>query len=124
MTSSKDTSNTLATQFGWESRVQIYARVMPKGKDNGLATSYSAFHFNKENFLMTSATPSIDKGYVLINVRELDGKQTPFQVLDNTGKPLTFSVVNAIEESITDNVREINFEPFGNKFIKVILSER
>jgi hypothetical protein len=121
LTSSKDVSNTTATKFGWESRVPIYARVMPEGKPNGLATSYSAFHFNNDNFLMTSAIPSIDKGYILINVRELDGKQTPFRVLDNTGKPVEFSVVNAIEESITNNINEINFEPYGNKFVKVKL---
>jgi len=119
LTSSKNGSNTQATKFGWESRVPMYARVMPEGKPNGLTASYSAFHFNKDNFLMTSATPSKDKGFILINVRELDGKQTPFQILDNTGKPLDFSVVNVIEESITNNVCEINFNPFDNKFIKI-----
>jgi len=109
----------LATKFGWESRVPMYARVMPEGKPNGLASSYSAFRFNNENLLMTSAIPSIDKGFILINVRELDGKQTPFRIMDDTGKPVEFSVVNAIEEIITDNINEINFEPYGNKFIKV-----
>ena len=118
LTSSKNLSNTPATRFGWESRVPMYARVMPEGKPNGLATSYSAFHFNNDNFLMTSAIPSKDKSFILINVRELDGKQTSFQILDNTGKPVEFSVVNAIEEGITNSVNEIKFEPYDNKFIK------
>ena len=119
LTSSENVSNSLATKFGWESRVPIYARVMPEGKSNGLAPSYSAFHFNKDNFLMTSSIPSKDKDFILINVRELDGKQTPFQLMDNTGKPVEFSVVNAIEESITNTISKIDFEPYGNKFIKV-----
>ena len=121
MTSTQDVSNTQATRFGWSSRIPIYSRVMPEGKSNGLPASYSTFRFNADNFLMTSATPSIDKGFILINVRELDGKPTPFRIFDNSGKPMKFSVVTAIEENITNDVAEINFEPFANKFIKVNL---
>jgi hypothetical protein len=121
LTSSNDVSNTLATRFGWNSRVPMYARVMPEGKPNGLATSYSAFHFNADNFLMASATPSRDKGFILINVRELDGKKTLFRILDNAGKPIEFSIVNAIEENISKNISEFSFEPFDNKFIKITL---
>ncbi len=119
LTSSPDVSNTKATRFGWSSRVPIYARVMPEGKTNGLPSVYSAFRFNNDNFLMTSATPSIDKGYILINVRELDGKQSKLQILDTNGSPMEFQVVNAIEEPILSNLKETDFISYENKFIKL-----
>jgi hypothetical protein len=119
LTSSDDVSDSFASRFGWSSRVPIYARVVPVGKPNRLPASFSAFRFNRDNFLMTSSTPSIDKGYVLINVRELDGKPSLFQILDNEGKPLEFSIVNLIEEEIESGLKEITFAPYGNKFIKL-----
>jgi hypothetical protein len=121
LTSGSDVSNTFATKFGWSSRVPIYARVMPKGKDNNLPMQYSSFRFSENNLLMTSATPSIDEGYILINVRELDGKQTPLQITDSSGKILEFSVVNAIEEPMQNGLKEVSFKPFENKFIKLKL---
>jgi len=121
LTSDNDLSNTVATRFGWASRVPIYARVMPEGKANNLPMSYSSFRFGKDNLLMTSATPSIDKGYILINIRELDGKPTPLQIFDSTGKILEFSVVNVLEESLQNGLKETNFAPFENKFIKLAI---
>jgi len=118
LTSDSDTSNTFATRFGWDSRIPIYARVMPKGKPNNLPASYSSFNFSKENLLMTSATPSIDKGYILINVRELDGKSTPLQITGGSGKTVEFSIVNALEEPLQNGLKETVFAPFENKFIK------
>lgn len=121
LTSNDDISNTLATKFGWASRVPIYARVMPEGKPNNRPAAYSAFRFGSDNLLMTSATPSKDNGYILINVRELDGKSTPLQILNSEGKTLEFSIVNAIEEPVQKSVKETNFVPFENKFIKLKL---
>ena len=70
---------------------------------------------------MTSATPSMDKGYVLLNVRELDGKSTPLQITNSAGKVLEFSVVNAVEEPLQKGLKETNFAPYANKFIKLKL---
>jgi hypothetical protein len=68
---------------------------------------------------MTSCTPSVTNGYVLLNVRELDGQDTPFSIYDTDGHQLTFDVVNAIEESISSNVKQITFKAFENKFIRL-----
>jgi hypothetical protein len=121
LTSDSDLSNTLATRFGWNSRVPIYSRVMPSGKPNNLPSAYSAFSFDRDNLLMTSITPSSENGYLLLNVRELDGKATPLHIKDSTGKTRPFSVVNLIEEPVKSNVEEILFEPYSNKFIKIKL---
>jgi hypothetical protein len=119
LTSTNDVSNTVATKFGWSSRVPLYARVMPMGKENNKAREYSAFHFDKNNLLMTSCTPSVTSGCVLLNVRELDGQNTEFSIYDKDGKPFTFDVVNAVEEPINRNVKQITFKAFENKFIKL-----
>lgn len=121
LTSTNDTSNSVATKFGWGSRIPIYARVMPEGKKTDYPAEFSTFRFNNENFLMTSSTPSVTDGYLLINVRELDGKNTPLQILDTNGNPVEFTVVNVIEEELEKPAKETNFMPFANKFIKVKL---
>ena len=121
LTSSDDRSNTVASRFGWGSRVPVYARVMPEGKANNKSMSYSPFNFSKDNLLMTSSTPSMEKGYILINVRELDGIQTPLQIIGNDGKQLEFSIVNANEEPIQRGLKETNFAPYENKFIQLKL---
>lgn len=121
LTSTDDTSTAKASKFGWGSRVPLYARVMPAGRENNQPAEYSAFSFNEENFLMTSSTPSREKDYILLNVRELNGKESLLKIMDNNGNPLSFSVTNVIEEVIADGLEEIRFVPFENKFIKIKL---
>lgn len=119
ITSSDDTSDTKASKFGWSNRVPLYARVMPTGKDNGKPRSYSAFSIDSDNLLMTSCTPSIDNNSVLLNVRELDGNVAKLRILDENGKALTFCVVNALNEKMGNEVKELDFKGYENKFIRV-----
>lgn len=119
LTSSGDLSNKHATKFGWSSRIPLLARVMPTGVENHKPAEYSAFHFEKDNFLMTSCTPSKDEGYVLLNIREIDGKRTPLRILDKDGQAVPFTIVNAIEENLENEASAHLFEGYQNKFIKI-----
>lgn len=119
LTSSVDPSNNLATKFGWSSRIPLYARVMPTGTENHKPTEYSAFHFEKDNFLMTSCTPSKEEGYILLNIREIDGKRTNLRILNEDGQTVPFTIVNAIEEKLENETSEHIFEGYQNKFIKI-----
>lgn len=121
LTSTDNTSNATATRFGWASRVPLHARVMPAGKANDYPVDYSAFSIDGENLLMTSCTPSKDSGYLLLNVRETDGKKTVFTVKDQGGKLHEFQIVNTIEEPLSDVTTSDLFAPFENKFIKLKL---
>jgi hypothetical protein len=123
LTSTDDTSIAKAAKFGWSSRVPLYARVMPAGKENNQPAEYSAFSFNQENFLMTSSTPSKEKDYILLNIRELNGKESILKIIDKNGNPLSFSIVNVIEEGIEEGLKESRFIPFENKFIKIKLEQ-
>lgn len=119
LTSSSDSSNNLAVKFGWSSRIPLSARVMPTGIENSKPAEYSAFHFEKDNFLMTSCTPSKEEGYVLLNIREIDGKETDFRIVDKDGRPIPFMVVNVIEEPLENTAMNSLFTSYQNKFIKI-----
>ncbi|MDR2474207.1 MAG: hypothetical protein LBD53_11745 [Tannerella sp.] len=120
LTSTDDISNAFADRFGRDSRVPLFARVIPKGKPNNMPASWSAFRFSNPQLIMTSVTPSIQDGYLLLNVREPDGKPATLQILDAAGKPLAFSIVNALEEPLSNNnITENELKPFENKFIKL-----
>lgn len=119
LTSSSDSSDNLAVKFGWSSRIPLSARVMPTGIENSKPVEYSAFHFEKDNFLMTSCTPSKEEGYVLLNIREIDGKETDFRIVDKDGRPIPFMVVNVIEEPLENTAMNSLFTSYQNKFIKI-----
>lgn len=119
ITSTDDLSNTAAIDFTRNARIPLYARVMPVGKENNKPMDFSAFEIDKSNLLMTSSTLSKDAGFLLLNVRETDGKSTEFTIKDRSGKLYEFQIVNAIEESLSDTVKSVSFAPFENKFIKL-----
>ncbi|MDR1860316.1 MAG: hypothetical protein LBR06_05295 [Bacteroidales bacterium] len=119
LTSVADASNAVADRFGRDARTPLFARVMPKGKPNGQPAEFSALRFNNENLVLTSITPSNEAGYLLINVREPDGKPATLQLTASDGSPLTFTVVNALEEILAAPVKELNLKPYENVFIKV-----
>lgn len=121
LTSSADASMGKAAKFGWSSRIPLYARVMPTGKPNNKAAEYSYFTFGSGDLLMTSCTPSEEQGYVLLNVRELNGRDALLKIFDSKGNQLSFSIVNVIEEPLQSGLRENTFKPFENKFIKLKL---
>lgn len=119
ITSTEDLSNTAALRFTRNTRIPLYARVMTVGKENNKPMDFSAFEIDQSNLLMTSCTLSNESGYLLLNVREIDGKETTFNIKDRNGKPYQFQIVNAIEEPQSDIVTSDDFIPFENKFIKV-----
>jgi len=121
LTSTDDTSNSMATRFGWGSRVPIYARAMSGGKENRHPVDYSAFGIENVNLLMTSCTPSKEEGYLLLNIRETDGEKTELTIKNIHGVLFDFQVVNVIGEPLSGFITSHTFTPFENKFIKVRL---
>lgn len=119
LTSADNTSNATATRFGWASRVPLYARVMPAGKENNYPVDYSAFEIDEANLLMTSCTPSKEEGYLLLNIRETEGVNTELTIKNREGNLYDFQIVNAIEDPLSGVVSSHSFAPYKNKFIKV-----
>lgn len=120
LTSSDDVSDAEATHFTWDSRVPLYARVMPVGKENGKPKSYSALAITNPNLLMCSCGMSAEKDCVLLNVREISGSAAELEIVDGQGNPLKFEVVNAIDEPMGGGMRTgETFKGYENKFVRV-----
>ena len=121
LTSCADTSNAAASAFGWSNRIPLYARVMPAaGADNGKARSKSFFRTGCDHVLMTSCSPSrTGQGAVLVNLRETDGRQAELTLLDAAGNPLTFEVVNVLDEPLGIRTSSLTLKPYENVFVRL-----
>jgi len=123
ITSTDDLSNATAINFTRNSRIPVYARIMPVGKENNMPMDFSAFGIDESNLLMTSCTLSKDAGWLLLNVRETDGIDATLTINDRSGKPCLFQIVNAIEEPLSDLVTSEQFKAEENKFIKLKIEQ-
>jgi hypothetical protein len=121
LTSSTDATNAFATDFGWENRVPLYARVVPgASKSNDNPRSVSFLSVVPENVIMTSCTPSINEdGAVLVNVRETDGKAAELKINGRDGKPVAFVVANALDESEGESRTSMSLKPYENVFVRI-----
>jgi hypothetical protein len=92
---------------------------MPVGKENNKPLSFTGLEIENSNLIMTSSTISKDPGWLLLNVVEMDGKDTELIIKDMSGKSCQFQFVNAIEEPISSLDSSGIFKAFENRFIKV-----
>jgi hypothetical protein len=122
ISSTQDTSNAVASRFGWSTRVPLYARVMPATVEaNDSPRERSFMRIEGDNVLVTSCTPTISGDGVLVNVRETDGHAGELTLLDGEGNPMSFTVVDATARP-TEGGKEmttLSLKPFENKFVVV-----
>ena len=123
LTSIKDTAKSSATRFGWGSRVPMTARVLPPGKSrsDSLPAVFSFARIDAPNLLVVEVRPARSGSAVVALIRELDGQpcvlgagnvhvQAPIIHVDE---------VNAIEQTIREDVRRIEFKPYEAKFVRL-----
>ena len=68
---------------------------------------------------MTSCSPSrAGQGAVLVNLRETDGREAELTLLDAAGNPLTFEVVNALDEPTGKRTASLTLQPYENVFVR------
>jgi hypothetical protein len=116
LTSSADNSLSFATRFGWDCRVPALARVFPGGNDNssGLITK-SLLGIGPVNLLLVNAYPLETEKAVILQLRELDGKESKLNIASQTALKIT--ECNAIGTDLYEKV--IVFAPFANKFVRI-----
>ena len=121
LTSEDGCSNAEASRFGWGNRIPMYSRVIPPASEsNGKARSFSYLRPEGGNVLMTSCVPShAEDNAVLINLRETDGREADFRMLDASGNPVPFTVVNVLDEDMGGEVKSYRLKPYENIFIRV-----
>ena len=120
LTSGPDRTNTAATRFGWNAAVPLAPRVSPAAAPNQRPAAGSLLRLDAENLLMVQARPSAYNDAIVIQLRELEGRETAFQ-LDSPACPglaLWWEEVNAIEEPIPSTEDPLSVGPFEVKFLK------
>jgi alpha-mannosidase len=121
LTSTKNTSNTYATQFSWNSRVPLLSRVFPRGASSKSPLTQSLLRISDENILLVSAKPSQDGEDIILHLRETDGQPAKLSVVlplvDVQRQSLT--EVNVIEEIIGKPGESILLNPWESKFVKL-----
>ncbi len=125
LTSTRDAASSSATRFGWGSRVPFATRVLPAGKlqADSLPTVFSSARVEAPNLLVVEVRPARHGSGVIALLRETEGKQL---VLRGDAVFLNAPVrrvdeVNAIEETIKEDVDAVELRPFEAKFVRLNL---
>ena len=122
ITTTKDTTNTAATKYGWGVRNPILTRTFPGGKDELSSYSVSTLGVSGDsNVVLINTRPAFKKNTLLLHFREVDGKTAGIQLssrLEN--QPLkSLKEVNILGEEIRPLEKYISFKPKEVKFIEV-----
>lgn len=126
LTSSRDTSNSSATQFGWESRVPLLGHVLSPetGTSPKPSPSLSALQFRAPNILLVEARPAHYDAGVVLHLRETEGEEArvPMEPLLSAAEDVARTdIVTVLERVVEENVREVSFAPYEAVFLKVSL---
>ena len=112
-----------ATRIGWGARIPIIARVLPAEPtpSRHVESFASLLHLDHPNLLLVDSYPSRYGDGLILHLREINGEKTSIDVKDLSGKVKIQSAdeVNVIESPIQKRVRQLEFEPYGVKFIKI-----
>ena len=123
LTSTKDTTNTFATKFGWGERNIFPTRTFPAGKDElKLPLAESLKIDGSQNVLLVNSRPALNgKDAVILHFRELDGKPADISLSGGVkGRPVkTISVVNAMGKKVSGTGSSVHFSPFEVKFLEL-----
>jgi len=122
LTSTRETGNAPATRFGWGSRVPLVSRVLPPGKVGSSKTSLSLLQCDAPNLLLVESRPAWDGKGLILHWREVEGKNA---ALGLSHQPFASKVrrvdeVNAIEQTLKENVSSLSFGPYEVKFLRLV----
>ncbi|MCX6243509.1 MAG: hypothetical protein NTU98_02295 [Bacteroidetes bacterium] len=128
LTSAKDTSSVFSTKFGWDERIPLVARVFPeRGKDT-MAFGKSLLCL-RENILLVSARPSNDLTGIILQLREIAGRNGQLDWDDPLSAMLDLRTytrarsafeVSVLEEKIAPISNRLEFKPYETKFVKIV----
>ncbi len=121
LTSTRNTSNTYATRFSWNSRTPLLSRVFPPGESSKSPLTQSLLRISAENILLVCAKPSQDGEGIILHLRETDGQSAKLSVILplTDDRRLSLTEVNVIEEIIGETEESILINPWESKFVKL-----
>lgn len=101
ITSSPDISNQFATRFGWGARVPLPVRVLPPGEQPAEKPLPALMTGFPGNVLLVAAYPEEQTNGLMLQVRELEGKNTELN-LEIPGKKISVEKVNVVGERLEE----------------------
>ncbi len=112
LTSGADTAKGTAMRFGMNCRTPLAARVSPvqdpiRMSAGGWPATLPA------NILVANLRPAMDGKGAIVQMRELEGKHS--EAAGGAG----VHIVNVLEERLASDAKQIEFEPFEVKFVKL-----
>ena len=118
LTSTKDTSNTLATHVGWSSRIPLMCRVFPPGESGKIPSKRSLLDIDAENILLVSAKPAANRNGIILHLREIEGTPTEFLISSPMvpGEKGSIVEVNVLGETIGPAVEIIKMKALESRF--------
>ncbi len=124
ITSTADNSTQYATRFAWTNRIPLLTRVLPAGEEPGPHTvaGTSLLNIEADNLLLVSMKPVEGENAILLQLREIGGKETKFSAESNNVRITKATVCDATGTPISKE-KNISFKPWENKFIKLSWKE-
>ncbi|MBA7529695.1 hypothetical protein ES705_21893 [subsurface metagenome] len=120
ITSTAETSNSVATQAGWNTCLPLAARVLTASNLNVGSPTISTLNIEKQNLLLVTALP-VDKG-IILHLRETSGKGVSITTGDIQNERVkSMDEVTVLGDIIRKNITSIQFMPNEVKFIKLNL---
>lgn len=120
ITSTADTSTEYATRFAWQNRIPFLTRVLQAdaGAPDTTEKSVQVMSGMPSNLLLVNMKPVDNEKAVIMQLREIGGKETTFSiksdVIDITGT----TVCDVTGEPLQGSQKPV-FSPWENKFIKL-----
>jgi hypothetical protein len=132
LTSTKDTSTSTATRFGWGSRVPLVTRVLPSAKGKAAAQAASSatgstvipvMAFPAPNLLVVEYRPAADLKGIVLHLREVGGQPASLAKKDivSAAKISRLDEVNVLEQPLKTGLDSVTFQPWEIKFLKLSL---
>ena len=98
------------------------AQALPPGKVGSSKTSLSLLQCDAPNLLLVESRPAWDGKGLILHWREVEGKNA---ALGLSHQPFASKVrrvdeVNAIEQTLKENVSSLSFGPYEVKFLRLV----
>ncbi len=122
LTSSRDSSNTFATRFGWGSRVPFLSRVLPASSGAAKAPRRAHVEVDIPHVMLVNAKPATDGNGIILHLREVEGRAASMKSRDLIRglERINIHEVNVLEERIKTVSSAISFKPYEVKFLRIL----
>ena len=120
ITSTADTSTEYATRFAWQNRIPFLTRVLQAdaGAPDTTEESVQVMSGMPSNLLLVNMKPVDNEKAVIMQLREIGGKETAFSIKSDVIDITGITVCDVTGEPLQGGQKPV-FSPWENKFIKL-----